>query len=135
MRKIAPLTLAAALAFSAGAFAQESTITVDLSGISADLATELGIDVDDVPGSVELSAALAATVCGGTADTVSDPCIAIVSTPDLIAALDEDDDESAPNSARAFAPGQQDGPARDFAPGQQEGHAKDSAPGQMKKDD
>lgn len=49
---------------------------------------------------------------------------------------DGDGEVANPNSAKANAPGQLKGDgesARDYAPGQQDGDAKDSAPGQVKK--
>jgi hypothetical protein len=135
MRKIFLLAFAAAMSTSTLALAQDAPITVDLSGISAELASQLDIDIDDLPETVELSADVAAAVCGVEAVTLDDSCVAIAATTDLIAAiqsLDEVDSVNA-NSAREFAPGQQDGPAKDFAPGQQDGDAKDYAPGQVKK--
>lgn len=136
MYKLASLALAGALVFTTPAFAQDDTITVDIAGITADLAAALGIDVDDLPSSVELSADAAAEACGVDVSSLGDTCVAVTATAALSAAI-EDQDEGGPseNSAREFAPGQQDGPARDFAPGQQDGHAKDSAPGQLKKGD
>lgn len=137
MRKLASLTFAAALTFSTAAFAQTDTVTVDLSGISDDLAAELGIDVDDLPSSIDLPADVAAEVCGADVASLGDTCVAIVSTGDLTTAIESEIDgaegNGAENSAREFAPGQQDGPARDAAPGQQDGPAKDFAPGQVKK--
>lgn len=130
MRRVTTLTFAAALAFSTSAFAQGELITVDLSDISADLATELDVDVDDVPTSIELSADLAAEVCDVDVATITDSCVAVMSTADLIAAIEDGEN----NSAREFAPGHQDGPAVEFAPGQQDGPAKDFAPGQVKED-
>lgn len=49
MRVLSALTFAAAMTLSTAALAQTDTISVDLSGITADLAAELGIDVDDLP--------------------------------------------------------------------------------------
>jgi hypothetical protein len=136
MRKLTSLALAGALAFAAPAFAQDDTITVDIAGVTADLAAALGLDVDDLPSSVQLSAEAAAEACGVDVSALGDTCVAVVATDALGAAV-EDQDETGPNenSAREFAPGQQDGPARDFAPGHQDGPAKDSAPGQVKKND
>jgi hypothetical protein len=135
MRKLPLLAFAAAMSASPLALAQDSLITVDLSGISEELATQLDVDIDDVPETIELSADLAAAVCGVEVATLEDSCVAIAATTDLIAEIESDDegDDASANSAREFAPGQQDGPAKDFAPGQQEGDAKDHAPGQMKK--
>lgn len=139
-----------ALALSAApALAQDDPlINVDLTGITADLAAELGVDTGEIPTAIDLPASLAAEVCGVDAGllTEGDTCIATTITDPLIVDLggdpddDGDDDEgegngnASENSAREFAPGQQDGPARDFAPGQQDGPAKDFAPGQVKKD-
>jgi hypothetical protein len=98
----------------------------------------LGIDVDDLPTSVELSAEAAAEACGVDVSALGDICVAITSTDALAGAVDDGEEEEggpSENSAREFAPGQQDGPARDSAPGHQDGDAKDSAPGQMKKND
>ena len=136
MRKLATLSLATSLLLSSAALAQD-TIVVDLTGISADIATELGLDADEVPGTVSVSADLAAEVCGIAVGDLGATCTATTISADLTAAIEADiDDEDmtgSENSAREFAPGQQDGPAKDSAPGQQEGHAKDSAPGQLKK--
>lgn len=135
MRKLSLLAFAAAMSTSTMAIAQEELISVDLSGISDALATELNIEIDDVPQTIDLSADVAAAVCGVEVATLEDSCVAITTTADLIAAIENDDDDGSinANSAREFAPGQQDGPAKDYAPGQQDGDAKDSAPGQMKK--
>lgn len=137
MRMLPALSLAAALTLSTAAFAQTETVTVDLSGISADLAAELGLDVDDLPTSIDLSADIAAEVCDLDVGTLADSCVAVVSTAELTAAVESemDADDGADNSAREFAPGQQEGSARDAAPGQQDGDAKDFAPGQVKKSD
>jgi type IV secretory pathway TrbL component len=143
MRMLPALSLAAAMTFSTAAFAQPETVSVDLSGVSAELAAQLGIDADDLPSSINLSAAIAAEVCGVELETIGATCTAANLTADLTTAieneLDNDDDadngNSAENSAREFAPGQQEGSARDAAPGQQDGHAKDFAPGQVKKSD
>lgn len=138
MRKLAILSFATSLLLSGAALAQE-TIVVDLSGISADLAAELGVDADAVPGTVTVSAEVAADVCGIAVEDLSATCAALSASADLVAAIEADldgDDGNGNgngNSASQFAPGQQDGPAKDFAPGQQEGDAKDSAPGQLKK--
>jgi hypothetical protein len=135
MRKLPLITLAAALTISTAVFAQAETVTVDLSPISAELAAELGIDVDDFPSSIDLPAELAAEVCGVEVDTIADTCVASVSTDDLVTAINQETDDSNNNSAREFAPGQQDGPANEAAPGHQDGDAKDFAPGQVKADD
>ena len=132
MRKLSVLAFGVALTFSTAAFAQTQTVTVDLSAVSAELAAELGID--DVPATIDLSADIAAQVCGIDVETIGDSCVASVSTADLAAAIESDLGDN-DNSARQFAPGQQEGPAREAAPGQQDGDAKDSAPGQMKKSD
>ncbi|MBW4653394.1 MAG: hypothetical protein KME20_10235 [Kaiparowitsia implicata GSE-PSE-MK54-09C] len=134
MRKLPLVALAAALTISTAVFAQAETVAVDLSSISEELSAELGIDVDDLPSSIDLPAALAAEVCGVEVDTIADTCVASVSTDDLVAAINEMDDSN-DNSAREFAPGQQEGPANEAAPGQQDGDAKDFAPGQVKKAD
>ena len=134
MRKLSVLAFGVALTFSTAAFAQTQTVTVDLSAVSAELAAELGIDVDDVPATIDLSADIAAQVCGIDVETIGDSCVASVSTAGLAAAIESDLGDN-DNSARQFAPGQQEGPAREAAPGQQDGDAKDSAPGQMKKSD
>ena len=135
MNKLSALAFgAAALTLSTAALAQTQTVTVDLSGISQDLADELGIEVDDLPETIDLSAELAAAVCDVDLETIADTCVASVSTADLAAAIESDLD-SDDNSAREFAPGQQEGPAREAAPGQQDGDAKDFAPGQVKKAD
>lgn len=142
MRKISLVAFTSALMFSGAALAQDNLVTVDLSSIGVDLAGELNIDIDDVPESIELSADLAAAVCDLDVETIGDSCVAVMTTSDLVTALEEDDGDDdgdadegpSANSAREFAPGQQDGPAKDFAPGQQDGDAKDSAPGQMKKE-
>lgn len=137
MRKITLAAFTSAILFSGMAVAQDATVSVDLSSISVDLANELNIDVDDVPETIELSADFAAAVCDVDVATIGDSCVAVLTTADLLAALEDDEDSQGPsaNSAREFAPGQQDGPAKDSAPGQQDSAAKDSAPGQMKKDD
>ncbi len=136
MYKLASLALVGALAFAGPASAQDDTVMVDIAGITADLAADLGLDIDDLPSSVELSAEAAAEACGVDVNALGDTCVAITATDALSAAI-EDDEEGGPseNSAREFAPGQQDGPARDAAPGHQDGPAKDSAPGQVKKND
>jgi hypothetical protein len=67
-------------------------------------------------------------------ETIADTCVASVSTEDLVAAINEETADSN-NSAREFAPGQQEGPANEAAPGHQDGDAKDFAPGQVKKAD
>lgn len=140
MHKLTSLALVGALIFAPPAFAQDDTVTVDIAGVTADLAASLGLDVDDLPSSVELSAEAAAEACGVDVSALGDTCVAVMATDALGAAIeDQDDDDSNgngpnENSAREFAPGQQDGPARDSAPGHQDGDAKDSAPGQMKKD-
>ena len=135
MNKLTALAFGAAvLTLSTAALAQTQTVTVDLSGISQDLAEELGIEIDDLPETIDLSADLAAAVCNVDIETIADACVASVSTADLTAAIETDLD-SDDNSAREFAPGQQEGPARDAAPGQQDGDAKDFAPGQVKKAD
>jgi hypothetical protein len=135
MRTISSLAFAAAMSTSSLAIAQDARVTVDLSGISAELATQLDIDLEAIPQTIEVSAELAAAVCGVEVTSLADSCVAIAVTTDLLAAIEGDDadDGVGPNSAREFAPGQQDGPARDFAPGQQGGDAKDHAPGQVKK--
>ncbi|HTO28597.1 MAG TPA: hypothetical protein VL017_08405, partial [Devosia sp.] len=67
-------------------------------------------------------------------NALGETCVAVTATDALGTAIEEEDEGgSNQNSARQFAPGQQDGPARDFAPGHQDGPAKDSAPGQLKK--
>lgn len=136
MHKLTCLALAGTLVFATPAFAQDDTVTVDIAGVTADLAAALGIDVDDLPSSVELSAEAAAEACGVDVNALGETCVAVTATDALGAAIEEED-EGGPNqnSARQFAPGQQDGPARDFAPGHQDGPAKDSAPGQLKKGD
>ncbi len=134
MRLLSALTFAAAMTLSTAAFAQTDTVSVDLSGISADLAAELGIELDELPTSIDLPADVAAEVCGLDVGTLGESCVAIVSTADLTAAIESEIDDGG-NSARDFAPGHQEGPARDAAPGQQDGDAKDFAPGQVKKSD
>ncbi len=135
MRTLSLFAFAAAMSTSTLALAQDALVTVDLSGISAELATQLNVDLDDVPETIEVSADLAAAICGVEIGSLEDSCVAITVTTELLAAIESDDadDEAATNSAREFAPGQQDGPAKDFAPGQQDGNAKDHAPGQVKK--
>jgi hypothetical protein len=131
------LACACAIAALAGpAFAQEATVNVDISGLSKDFAGDLGVGVGRVPDTVAVSAAVAADVCGVDIGSLTDgsSCTAI-STSDELSAIVDDEVSAEDNSARAFAPGQQEGAARDSAPGQQEGAAKDSAPGQMKKGD
>ena len=143
MFKIKHVIFGAALSFGAltggATFAQDAgLVTVDISGISADVAAQLGEDFDDLPGTIALSAEAAADACGVDVTDLGDSCTAINVTSELTAAVEdsfEDDGQGADNSAREFAPGQQDGPARDFAPGQQDGPANESAPGQQKKDD
>lgn len=134
MHKLSALMFGAALALSTAAFAQTPTVTVDLSPISAALAEELGIEVDDLPTTIDLSADIAAEVCGVEIGTIADSCVASVATDDLTAVIESElgDDN---DSAREFAPGQQEGSAREAAPGQQGGDAKDFAPGQVKKAD
>lgn len=134
MYKLTSLALAGALVFAGPAFASGETVTVDIAGVTADLAAALGVDVDDLPSSVVLSAEDAAQACGVDLAALGDTCVAVTATAALGTAIEElDEVEPSANSAREFAPGQQDGHARDFAPGQQDGHAKDSAPGQVKK--
>jgi hypothetical protein len=135
MHKITSLALAGVFALAAPALAQEDTVTVDIAGITADLAADLGLDVDDLPTSVELSAEAAAEACGVDVAALGDTCVAVTTTDAISAAIEDDEEGAGPseNSAREFAPGQQDGPARDSAPGHQDGDAKDSAPGQQKK--
>ncbi|GLQ57276.1 hypothetical protein [Devosia nitrariae] len=135
MRKLQAIMAISALALTPAALAQEMTIIVDLSDISADLAAELEIELEEVPTTVNLSPDIAAVVCGVDAGSLADSCIAVTSSAELTALLeDELDGDEDTNSAAAFAPGQQEGPARDFAPGQQDGPATDFAPGQVKKD-
>lgn len=137
MNKFTLVAFVATIATAPIATAQDSLITVDLSGINTELAADLNVDLDEVPETVELTADLAAQVCGIEVSLLSETCVAIVSTADLLLAVQEDQGTvggSSGNSAREFAPGQQDGPAKDYAPGQQEGATKDSAPGQMKKE-
>ena len=135
MRTLSLFAFAAVMSTSTLALAQDGLVTVNLSGINADLATQLNVDIDDVPETIEVSADLAAAVCGVELTSLEDSCVAIAATTELLAAIEsgEADDGAGTNSAREFAPGQQDGPAKDFAPGQQEGDAKDHAPGQLKK--
>lgn len=135
MRTLSLFAFAAVMSTSTLALAQDGLVTVNLSGINADLATQLNVDIDDVPETIEVSADLAAAVCGVELTSLEDSCVAIAATTELLAAIEsgEADDGVGTNSAREFAPGQQDGPAKDFAPGQQEGDAKDHAPGQVKK--
>lgn len=136
MHKLSAITLAATMALSTAAFGQATTVAVDLSGISADLAAELGIDADDLPTSIDLSAELAAEVCGVELGSIADTCVATISNADLIIVIEDEIDEGGKgNSAREFAPGQQGADAKDAAPGQQDGDAKDFAPGQVKKTD
>jgi hypothetical protein len=136
MHKLSAITLAATMALSTAAFGQAASVAVDLSGISADLAAELGIDADDLPTSIDLSAELAAEVCGVELGSIGDTCVATISNADLIIAIEDEIGEGEKgNSAREFAPGQQEGEAKDAAPGQQDGDAKDFAPGQVKKTD
>lgn len=134
MRKLQAIMAVSALACAPAALGQETTIIVDLSGISADLATELEIEVEDVPTTIDLSPDIAAIVCGLDAGSLTGGCTAITSSAELVVVLeDELDGDEDSNSAAAFAPGQQEGHARDFAPGQQDGPATDFAPGQVKK--
>jgi hypothetical protein len=135
MRSLSLFAFAAAMSTSSLAIAQDALITVDLSGISAQLATQLDIDLEDIPETIQVSAELAAAVCGLEVTSLEDSCVAIAVTTDLLATIESDDadDGVGTSSAREFAPGQQDGPARNFAPGQQDGDAKDHAPGQVKK--
>ncbi|HEY8574861.1 MAG TPA: hypothetical protein VIL88_00825 [Devosia sp.] len=133
MRKPAVLSFATSLLLSGAALAQD-TVVVDLSGIRTHIAGDLGIDVDDVPSTISLSAEAAAEVCGIAVGDLSATCAAISGSAELTAAIEAElDGNGNANSAREFAPGQQDGPAKDFAPGQQDGDARDSAPGQQKK--
>jgi hypothetical protein len=134
MRKLTILTFAAALTLSSAALAQDRTVSVDLSGISDDLAEQLGLDVDDLPDSILVSAETAAEACGVELESIGESCLATTATDDLESAITEEISAGS-NSAKEFAPGQQDGDAKDFAPGQQDGDAKDFAPGQQKKDD
>lgn len=138
MRKLATLAFAALLGTSTAAMAQDNLVTVNLGGISADLASELGIDYTELPSSIRLSAELAAEVCGIEVGSLTDSCDATTVTTDLVAEVDDELDGPGNrnnNSAARFAPGQQDGHAKDFAPGQQDGNARDHAPGQLKKND
>lgn len=135
MRKLAVLSFATSLLLSGAALAQD-TVVVDLSGIRTHIAGDLGIDVDDVPSTISLSAEAAAEVCGIAVGDLSATCAAISGSTELTAAVEAELDGNGNgngNSAKEFAPGQQDGPAKDSAPGQQDGDARDSAPGQMKK--
>lgn len=137
MRKLSTLAFALAFASPTAALSQDTIVTVDLWSIGPELASELHLDLDDLPESVELSADLAAEVCGVGLASLGENCVAIISTAELIAAIEDSEGDGAAangNSARQFAPGQQDGAAKDFAPGQQEGDARDHAPGQVKKD-
>lgn len=134
MYKLASIMLAGILVFAGPVLAQDDTVTVDISGVTADLAAALDLDIDDLPASAVLSADAAAEACGVDISTLGDTCVAVTATAALSAAIDAlDDGGPNENSAREFAPGQQEGPATDFAPGLQDGHAKDSAPGQLKK--
>ncbi|SMQ70982.1 hypothetical protein SAMN06295905_1923 [Devosia lucknowensis] len=130
MRSLSVLALAATLMTAPAALAQDS-VAVDLSYIGARLATELGIAPTDLPARVTVSRAIAADVCGIEDSRLGTGCRAIVTSPALLLAVELIVGDG--NSARSFAPGQQDGPARDFAPGQQDGPARNSAPGQLKK--
>jgi hypothetical protein len=143
MRSLFPLAVLASLLTVSVAQAQE-TVVVDLTQINAELAADLGIETTALPPSVVLTADAAAEACGVDIGTLGDTCLATTATDDIFAALDRDDGEGEvpgdgeggtpnANSAREFAPGQQDGPARDHAPGQQDGPARDHAPGQVKK--
>lgn len=138
MRRLSILAFAAGLLASSAALAQD-TVVIELSGVRADLATQLNVGVGQVPDTVSLSTNFAAQVCGiEDPATLESVCTAVRITPELLTVLqasigDGNNGNGNNNSAREFAPGQQDGPAKDSAPGQQEGAAKDSAPGQVKK--
>jgi len=121
-------------AFAGAAFAQEETsVTVDLSGLSKDFSGALSVGIGRIPDTISVSTDIAAAACGVDAATLTDgaTCTAVTTTPELTAAV-EDEIGTNDNSARAFAPGQQDGLAKDFAPGQLEQPATDSAPGHLK---
>jgi hypothetical protein len=76
---------AAIVAFSAaGAMAQDGMVTVDLSGVSADIATELSIDAAQVPATVMLPAGIAARACATSASDSMSTCTATVVSPSLV---------------------------------------------------
>jgi hypothetical protein len=137
------------------AFAQEETATVTIGGSFAeDLSLATGIPVDDLPETLSVPVAVAATVCGTTVEA-GGTCAGTTSAESLTEFLDSSSSEESSssesssseassseepdNSAKAFAPGQLKGDgesAKAYAPGQLKGDgesAKDHAPGQKKK--
>jgi hypothetical protein len=121
-------------AFAGAALAQEETsVTVDLSGLSKDFSGALSVGVGRVPDTVSVSADIAAAACGVDASSLSSgsTCTAVTTTPELTVVV-EDEISATDNSAREFAPGQQEGDAKASAPGQLEQPAMDSAPGHLK---
>ena len=80
MRTISLFAFAAAMSTSSLAIAQDAQVTVDLSGISAELATQLDIDLEDVPETIEVTAELAAAVCGVEDASLEESCVAIAAT-------------------------------------------------------
>lgn len=146
------LALVAGSLSSAALAQDDATVLVDVSHLSPEIAAELGIDAHTVPAFVDLSLDAALEACDLDADDFGDitSCEAFSITADLLAAVEAGDDgdgdiedgdgggedgsdNANANSARDFAPGQQDGPANEFAPGHQDGPANESAPGQLKK--
>jgi hypothetical protein len=115
MRELQAFIFVSALACAPATLAQEATITVNISAISADLATKLDVDESELPTTVSLSPAAAAIVCGVDVSTLVNTCVAVTTTVELTTQVQRE-----LNSAAEFAPGQEEGDAKDFAPGQQD---------------
>lgn len=130
MRRLIALAFAATLLTSTAALAQD-TIVVELSGISAELAAQLNVDVADMPSTASLSSEFAAAVCGVAVADLQPTCVATTISAELLTVLEAGIGNGHGNSASNLAPGQKEGAARDAAPGQQDGAAQESAPGQV----
>ena len=61
---------------AAAASAQEALVTVDLSSLHGQIASNLDIEPDEVPTTLLLPAAMAADVCGVGAESLSGSCAA-----------------------------------------------------------
>lgn len=130
MRRLTALAFAATLLTSTAALAQD-TIVVELSGVSAELAAQLNVDVADLPSTASLSSEFAAEVCGVAVADLQPTCVATTTSTELLTVVEAGISNGHGNSASNPAPGQQEGAAQDAAPGQQDA-AQESAPGQVK---
>ncbi|GLQ57274.1 hypothetical protein [Devosia nitrariae] len=87
MRKLTSFNFVCALACAPAALAQEATISVDISAISADLATELDVEANELPTAVMVSPDVAAVVCGVDVSSLTDTCVATTSSTELTTQL------------------------------------------------